>query len=128
MRKLYSTEKAIMDFLWENPEGKKAGEIYEDFQRRSGKCKIGTVKTYLYNLGNLGMVKSEYSYMDKIYTPAITKKEYEDIFNQEFAEEVLSKQFGGDLGNFVSALSGDRPSDDFISKIEDILNMLKRRR
>ena len=95
------SEKEIMDIIWENPHPITSKQIMDKLITLKP-WKITTVQTFLSRLENKGIIVSAKEGKQKLYTPAITAKEYGEKETEYFIQTVHK----GSLKSFMTALSG----------------------
>ena len=102
------SEERIMQYLWENPEGKLFPEICdylsETYKRNWAKQ---TINTFILRLIEKGLVEVEVKPRQSRYFAAVTEEE----FAQGEARAYLDAFHGGSIFNFVSALTGGKEID-----------------
>ncbi len=74
LKKLSKTELEFMKVIWENPNGIASKDIYEKFDQARG-----TKSTILHNIIQKGYVNTIKEGLHVIYTPKVSKEEYEDM-------------------------------------------------
>lgn len=97
------TEREILEYLWENPQGLLSREILEYFDKVKQKdWKKQTLNTFLLRLAEKGLVERKEQGTKKLYSAAYDAKAYE----AKRAESILKNHYGGSVRNFVMALTG----------------------
>lgn len=109
------SEKEIMMIIWNNPHPITSKQIMEKLDKIK-LWKVTTVQTFLSRLENKGILTSTKSGKQKLYSPALTAKQYGEMETQYFMQTVHN----GSMKSFISTLSGG----DVISK--DELDELKK--
>lgn len=101
--KITGAELEIMEHLWGLGTPQNFAALLEFFngERQKDWCKQ-TLNTNLLRLKQKGLLNAEKTEGRQIYTPAISKKEYD----RRCAEEMLDDLYGGKLQNLITALSG----------------------
>lgn len=96
-------EYEIMKFIWANAEeGVSFGQIH-DYVNSLGKTESRQrVNCFIQDLLKKEMLFPSGEDRHKIYSPAISKQEYDQVL----ANKLLKQLFDGSLKTFVSALSG----------------------
>lgn len=112
-------EYEIMKFIWENaPDGVAFGEIHDHVNSLGRKESRQRVNCYIQSLLSKGILTAAGEDRHKIYTPTISRKEYDQIL----ANKLLEQLFDGSLKTFVSALSGgDSISDEDAKELRKLL-------
>lgn len=96
-------EYEIMKFIWANaPEGVTFGEIHDYVNSLGKKESRQRVNCFIQSLLSKEVLSAAGEDRHKIYTPIISRIEYEKIL----ANKLLNQLFNGSLKTFVSALSG----------------------
>ena len=102
------TEKEILEYLWENPEGMKFREILNYFNEVKGKnWKKQTVNTFLLRLKEKDLVTVGTEGTKSVYRAAYDRNGYE----MKRAESILDSYYKGSMKNFVMALTGGEKID-----------------
>ena len=96
---LTKTEEESLNFFWKTKIEFTFAELLEYFAEVKG-WKKQTLNTYLRNLVKKGLIIKE-SKVKTVYR-AISEKEYEQIKARNF----LEKNYQGNIGKFIAALSG----------------------
>lgn len=100
---LASSEEEIMELLWAMGREMPSKEILDYFNNVKNKdWKKQTLNTFLFRLLERNYIKRTSEDRRYLYSPTITKKEYE----QKKAEYIIHTAYQGSFLNFVSALSG----------------------
>ncbi len=103
------SEREILEYLWENPQGMKSRDMLEYFNTNKGKdWKKQTLNTFLLRLKDKGLISNEKINGKKIYHAVYNETEYET----KKAEKVLDVFYGGSVSNFIMALSGGEKIDE----------------
>jgi len=102
------SEKEVLEYLWENPQGMRSRDILAYFNENKNKdWKKQTLNTFLLRLTEKGLVMIEKEDKKRIYRAAYNKAEYET----KKAEKVLDTFYGGSVSKFVMALTGGERLD-----------------
>ena len=91
LKKLSKTELEFMKVIWENSDGIRSKDIYEKFSQARG-----TKSTILHNIIQKGYVDTVKDGLHVIYTPKISKEEYEDMIMSQAInklEEMIASLF-----------------------------------
>lgn len=97
-KRLSVTELKFMEVIWAHPEGISSEEIYQRFPQARG-----TKSTILYNISEKGYVENRQEGLHHIYTPLVTRLEYE----QALICQELEKSFGSSsFERLVAAFCG----------------------
>lgn len=97
------TEREILEYLWENPQGVIFKDIVIHFNDHKKKeWKKQTVNTFLMRLIEKGVITGIKEGTRKTYRAVFDEKEYE----AKKAESILKSYYGGSLKKFLAALSG----------------------
>lgn len=103
------SEREILEYLWENPQGMKSRDMLEYFNTNKDKdWKKQTLNTFLLRLADKGLISNEKVNGKKIYRAVYNEAEYET----KKAEKVLDVFYGGSVSNFIMALSGGEKIDE----------------
>lgn len=101
---LSEAEYQLMELIWEAGHSLSFGEIETYLiEHTDKKWKKQTLHTYLTRLIKKGALKMIGNGRKHLYEPAMLKEEYISYWTHSFLED----SFGGSLGNFVSALTGN---------------------
>lgn len=120
--KISGAELEIMEYLWESGRPGSFAELLEYFneEQQKGWCKQ-TLNTNLLRLRKKGILASEKAEGRQLYTPAVTRKQYERMC----AEELLEDFYDGKLQNLIAALAGgDKISKEEKEELLDYIDML----
>lgn len=102
------TEKEILSYLWENPQGVLSREMLDYFNEVKQKdWKKQTLNTFLLRLAEKGLIEGKAQGVKKVYQAVYDAKEYE----AKKAENILESHYGGSVKNFVMALTGGEKID-----------------
>lgn len=102
------TEKEILEYMWEKPQGVLSREMLEYFNEKKQKdWKKQTLNTFLLRLAEKGLIEVKAQGVKKIYQAVYDAKEYE----AKKAESILENNYGGSVRNFVMALTGGEKID-----------------
>lgn len=114
------SEGIIMDYLWEQKEGKLFREIMEYLNVQCQKpWKKQTVNTFINRLTNKGLVVAENCGGNKKYSPALNFTEYK----QGEARNFLDVFYNGSVYTFLSTLTGGQKIDNKIA--DDLRRILE---
>lgn len=114
------TEREILEYLWENPQGVLSRELLEYFNEVKQKdWKKQTLNTFLLRLAEKGLIEGKAQGAKKIYQAVYDTKEYE----AKKAESILENNYGGSVRNFVMALTGGEKIDKAMA--DDLRKMLE---
>ena len=118
-----SSERKIMEFLWNEKDGLSFGEIINLVnQDDSNIRKKQTINTYLTRLiaKNLLIKKNGDTRLKTLYFPKYTKEEY----NRKMIEKLLEENYENSLLEFIKQLSGG----EYLSKedAQKIINVLEK--
>ena len=114
------TEKEILEYLWENPQGVLSREMLDYFNEVKQKdWKKQTLNTFLLRLAEKGLIEGKAQGVKKIYRTVYDAKEYE----AKKAESILHNNYGGSVRNFVMALTGGEKIDKAMA--DDLRKMLE---
>lgn len=103
------SENKIMEYLWNNDQGKYFNEIMEYLNVTYQKdWKKQTVNTFLKRLADKGLISSQSNGNSKIYYSAMSLEEYKKGEAESFLEEF----YHGSVYTFLSALSGGKKIDE----------------
>lgn len=121
--KLSSSERDIMELLWNEKDGLSFGEIINLVnQDDSNIRKKQTINTYLTRLiaKNLLIKKNGDTRLKTLYFPKYTKEEY----NRKMIEKLLEENYENSLLEFIKQLSGG----EYLSKedAQKIINVLEK--
>lgn len=119
-------EYEIMKFIWANDdEGVTFGEIHDYVNSLGKKESRQRVNCFIQSLLGKGILTAAGEDRHKIYSPAISKQEYDRIL----ANKLLKQLFGGSLKTFVSALSGGEGlSDEDAKELRKLLRERNRKK
>ena len=117
-KKLSPTELSFMEYIWSHPEGINSKEIYEHFPQARG-----TKSTILYNISEKGYVEKIQQGLHHIYTPLITKEQYE----QALCRQQLKSAFGDtSFERLIAAFCGkSHLTEKQKKKVGELLEELK---
>ncbi len=102
-------EYEIMKFIWASaPEGVTFGEVHDYVNSLGKKESRQRVNCFIQSLLGKGVLSAAGEDRHKLYTPAISKKDYDQLL----AGRLLNQLFDGSLTTFVSALSGGNGLSD----------------
>lgn len=102
------TEREILEYLWENPQGVLSRGMLDYFNEVKQKdWKKQTLNTFLLRLAEKGLIEGKAQGVKKIYRAVYDAKEYE----AKKAESILENNYGGSVRNFVMALTGGEKID-----------------
>ncbi len=112
-------EYEIMKFIWANaPDGVAFGEIHDFVNSLGKKESRQRINCFIQSLLGKGILTATGEDRHKVYTPTISKQEYDQIL----ANQLLNQLFDGSLKTFVSALSGgDSISDENAKELRKLL-------
>lgn len=114
------TEREILEYLWENPQGVLSREMLEYFNEvKKKEWKKQTLNTFLLRLAEKGLIEGKAQGVKKIYQAVYDIKEYE----AKKAESILENNYGGSVRNFVMALTGGEKIDKAMA--DDLRKMLE---
>ena len=114
------TEREILEYLWENPQGVLSREMLEYFNEvKKKEWKKQTLNTFLLRLAEKGLIEGKAQGVKKIYQAVYDTKEYE----AKKAESILENNYGGSVRNFVMALTGGEKIDKAMA--DDLRKMLE---
>lgn len=114
------TEKEILEYLWENPQGVLSREMLDYFNEVKQKdWKKQTLNTFLLRLAEKGLIEGKAQGVKKVYRAVYDAKEYE----AKKAENILENNYGGSVRNFVMALTGGEKIDKAMA--DDLRKMLE---
>ena len=99
---LAETEVEIMELLWSVENPMPSIEILNYFNDHDKNWKKQTLNTFLYRLLQAEVIDRISEHRRYLYTPIITKKQYE----MRRAEDVITRIYDGSFVNFVEALAG----------------------
>lgn len=121
--KLSSSERDIMELLWNEKDGLSFGEIINLINQDNSKIrKKQTINTYLTRLiaKNLLIKKNGDTRFKTLYFPKYTKEEY----NRKMIEKLLEEDYENSLLEFIKQLSGG----EYLSKedAQKIINVLEK--
>lgn len=115
-------EYEIMKYIWSNAqEGVTFGEIHDYVNSLGKKESRQRVNCFIQALINKEVLIASGEDRHKIYSPAISKQDYDKIL----ANKLLHQLFNGSLKTFVSALSGGEGLSDEDAK--DLRKLLRER-
>lgn len=115
------TEKEILEYLWENPDGVKFREIFDYFNEVKQKnWKKQTVNTFLLRLRDKELVVSEMVGTKSVYRAIYDRNGYE----MKKAESILKNYYEGSMKNFVMALTGGEKIDQ--KTADELRELLKK--
>lgn len=115
-------EYEIMKYIWSNaPEGVPFGDIHYYVNSLGKKESRQRVNCFIQSLINKGVLVASGEDRHKIYSPAISKKDYDKVL----ANNLLQQLFNGSLKTFVSALTGGEGLSDADAK--DLRKILRER-
>lgn len=117
-KRLSATELEFMRFIWENSEGISSEEIYRHFPQARG-----TKSTILFNIAAKGYVENRQEGLHHIYTPLVTRLEYE----QALITEELEKTFGvSSFDKLVAAFCGkEKLTEEQKKRVHGLLEQIK---
>lgn len=104
-------EYEIMKYIWSHAqEGVTFGDIHDQVNSLGKKESRQRVNCYIQALLNKEVLTASGENRHKLYSPAISKQDYDKIL----ANKLLEQLFDGSLRTFVSALSGGEnlPDED----------------
>lgn len=105
------SENKIMEFLWDQEDGKYFNEIMTYLNTKYDKnWKKQTVNTFIKRLTDKGLIISKGS--NKQYFPAISYNE----FKKGEAESMLNQLYQGSVFSFLSALTGGKKIDSEVAE------------
>ena len=114
------TEREILEYLWENPQGVLSREMLEYFNEvKKKEWKKQTLNTFLLRLAEKGLIEGKAQGVKKIYQAVYDIKEFE----AKKAESILENNYGGSVRNFVMALTGGEKIDKAMA--DDLRKMLE---
>ena len=114
------SENKIMEYLWNNNQGKYFNEIMEYLNVTYQKdWKKQTVNTFIKRLIDKGLVTSENIGGGKLYFSVVNREEYK----KGEAKSFLNEFYQGSVYTFLSALSGGKSIDE--KTAEELRNMLE---
>ena len=103
------SENKIMEFLWDQEDGKYFNEIMTYLNTKYDKnWKKQTVNTFIKRLTDKGLIIS----IIKQYFPAISYNE----FKKGEAESMLNQLYQGSVFSFLSALTGGKKIDSEVAE------------
>lgn len=119
-------EYEIMKFIWaSDDEGVTFGEIHDYVNSLGKKESRQRVNCFIQSLLGKGILTATGEDRHKIYSPTISKQEYDQIL----ASELLKQLFDGSLKTFVSALSGGEGlSDEDAKELRKLLRERNRKK
>ena len=108
------SENKIMEFLWDQEDGKYFNEIMTYLNTKYDKnWKNQTVNTFIKRLTDKGLIISKVSKgSNKQYFPAISYNE----FKKGEAESMLNQLYQGSVFSFLSALTGGKKIDSEVAE------------
>ena len=108
------SENKIMEFLWDQEDGKYFNEIMTYLNTKYDKnWKKQTVNTFIKRLTDKGLIISKVSKgSNKQYFPAISYNE----FKKGEAESMLNQLYQGYVFSFLSALTGGKKIDSEVAE------------
>lgn len=121
-KRLSPTEQRFMEFLWQYPEGVNSEQVYEAFSQARG-----TKSTILYNLSQKGYMDKRQEGLHYIYTPLVSREEYE----QALLCQQLEDSFGeASFARLVAAFCGKKQLNEeqqaraqaFLQEIKESVN------
>ena len=112
-------EYEIMKYIWSHAqEGVTFGDIHDHVNSLGKKESRQRVNCYIQALLNKEVLTASGENRHKLYSPAISKQDYDKIL----ANKLLEQLFDGSLKTFVSALSGgENLSDENAKELRKIL-------
>ena len=115
-KEMSETEREIMEVLWQSGSGQTLNGLLEYFSKeRERSWKPQTLATFMSRLAEKGLVKWEQQGRARVYSPILSKSEYEC----EKAKTLLDKLYSGSLHSFVAALyDGDALSAGDIEELK----------
>ena len=112
LKKLSKTELEFMKVIWNHPDGIASKHIYEQFSQARG-----TKSTILHNIIQKGYVNTVKEGLHVIYTPKVSKEEYEDM---------IMSQAIGKLEHIISAFFHKKKLDkDEIERAKKFLEGIR---
>ena len=113
------SEGMIMEYLWNQEEGKTFGDITEYLNTTCQKeWKKQTINTFIRRLMEKGLIVSQNSLKRRVYYPSMSYTDY----RQWEAKDFLSEFYGGSMKMFLSAFSGGGKLDeDTANELKEIL-------
>ena len=117
-KRLSVTELKFMEVIWAHPEGISSEEIYQRFPQARG-----TKSTILYNISEKGYVENRQEGLHHIYTPLVTRLEYE----QALICQELEKSFGSSsFERLVAAFCGKESlTEKQKEKVRDLMDEIE---
>ncbi len=103
------SEYLIMEYLWNQEEGKTFGEIVTYLNDVCQKdWRKQTINTFIKRLKDKGLINTQNNIKRRIYYPSLSYVEYK----QGKAKELINELYGGSMYTFLSAFSGDQKLDE----------------
>lgn len=117
-KRLSAMELKFMEIIWAHPEGISSEEIYRQFPQARG-----TKSTVLYNISEKGYITNRQEGLHHIYTPLVTRLEYE----QALICQELEKTFGNSsFERLVAAFCGkEELTEGQKKKVRELLDEIE---
>ena len=118
--KITGAEREVMEVLWERTEPMQTRELLDVMTERGKKWKRQTLNTLLFRLEEKGIVSRKRAYVEA----ALTQEELLQVQTQELLDDL----YGGEYGNFIAALTGNKEIDsESKSLLDGLMKKLKRK-
>ena len=116
IKRLPDSELDIMQAVWSfAPPVPRA--LVEEKVRESSDLAQTTILTLLSRLADKGFIKAEKQGRGSVYTPLVSREEYQASQSRSFFE----KLFGGDVTAFAAALSESGISKEDLRELKELL-------
>lgn len=116
IRRLPDGELEVMQALWDCTPPVFRSDLEEILQKRRPMA-ITTLLTMLTRLGEKGFLTIEKRGRRSIYTPAVSREDYQAAQSRSFFEKVC----GGSLPAFAAALSGGGLTKEELRQLRELL-------
>lgn len=120
MKRLPDTELEVIKALWNSGEKTSRAALEKELEPFGWAA--NTVNTYLTRLVKKGFVAVEHNRSGNLYTPLISKEEY-----QAYDSKVTLSQLYGSPRNFVAALARNGLQKDDLEELRRLLDELEDR-
>jgi len=116
IKRLPDSELEIMQAVWSFEPPVPRAKV-EEKVRESSDLAQTTILTLLSRLADKGFIKAEKQGRSSVYTPLVSKEEFQASQSRNFFE----KMFGGDVTAFAAALSESGISKEDLRELKELL-------
>jgi len=116
---LSNLELELMEFIWQHEDGVYFKDLIQHFVKECGKeWKRQSLRTFLLNLVNKGVLEIRKDEKAYIYAATCTKKEHIQKWTRKLLEEV----YDASLTNFLCALGGETElSEEEMNELKEFI-------